>query len=89
MQFNNAFFDQLGRSAGVTALTLEAAERVAETARESAPVKSGAYKASIKVKLKYQSRAVALVVATDPKTMLIEAKTGNLARAVKKAGRRG
>jgi hypothetical protein len=89
VQFNNAFFDELGRSAGVQALTLEAAERVAAAARSGAPVKTGAYKASIGVKLKYQSRAVALVIATDPKTMLIEAKTGNLARAVKKAGRRG
>jgi hypothetical protein len=89
VEFNDAFFDHLGRSAGVTALVVEGAERVAAAARASAPEKTGAYKASIGVKLKYQDRAVALVVATDPKTMLIEAKTGNLARAVKKAGRRG
>lgn len=87
--FNNQFFDDLSRSPGVTKITVEAAERVAATARATAPVDSGEYHEGIEVELKYQKRAVALVVGTDKKTMLIESKTGNLARALRANARRG
>lgn len=90
MQFNNAFFDELARSPGVQSVTLEAAHRVAETARSTAPEDSGKYRAGIIVRKKFQRRVVALVEGTDPKTMLIESKTGNLVRALqanKRAGR--
>jgi hypothetical protein len=89
VEFNNAFFDELGRSAGVVALTDEAAERVAAAARANAPRDTEAYVNGIVVRRKFQDRAVSLVVGTDPKTMLIEAKTGNLARSIKAAGKRG
>ncbi|MBF4625546.1 HK97 gp10 family phage protein [Clavibacter sp. VKM Ac-2872] len=89
MEFNQAFFEELGRSGPVIALTDEAAERVAAAARASAPVDTHAYQEGIVVRRKFQDRAVALVVGTDPKTMLIEAKTGNLARAVKAARKSG
>jgi hypothetical protein len=83
VKFNNAFFEDLSRSAGVVNLVTAAAEEVAATARSTAPVDSGDYRDGIKVVLKYQRRAVALVVGTDAKTMLVESKTGNLARALK------
>ncbi len=89
MQFNDAFFDELGTSPGVTALVVDVADGVAETARSTAPEKTGEYKAGIKVILKHQRRSVALVVGTDPKTMIIESKTGNLARALRAAKKRG
>ena len=82
VQFNNAFFEQLGQSAGVTNLVRNVAEEIAETARSTAPVDSGEYRDGIEVRMKRQRRAVGLVVGTDPKTMLIEAKTANLARAL-------
>lgn len=90
MDFNNRFFEELGTSAGVTQLCVDAAEHIAEIARNSAPVASGNYRDGIKVEVKRnaQLRNVALVVGHDPKTMIIESKTGNLARALR-AARRG
>lgn len=85
MQFDRAFFKDLSNSAGVVGLVKDAAERVAEQARKTAPVESGDYRDSIHVEVvpDRQIRTVALVVADDPKTMLIESKTGNLARALR------
>lgn len=87
VQFNNAFFNELSKSAGVVQLTVAAAQRIAATARANAPVASGAYRRGITVRLKYQQRAVALVVGTDRKTMLVESRTGNLARALRANGK--
>jgi hypothetical protein len=89
MQFNNAFFRDLSNSAGVVGLVKDAAERVAENARKTAPVDSGNYRDSIHVEIvpDRQIRTVALVVADDPKTMLIESRTGNLVRALRGARR--
>lgn len=90
MQFNNAFFEQMSRSPGVQSVTIAAANRVAATARSTAPEASGDYRRGIRVRKKFQRRVVALVEGTDPKTMLIESRTGNLVRALqanKRAGR--
>ncbi|MFI8593731.1 HK97 gp10 family phage protein [Microbacterium sp. NPDC078428] len=92
VKFNNAFFDDLSRSAGVAALVDEATERIAQTARSTAPTESGDYRDGIVTAGKYQRRYVGLVIGTDPKTMIIESRTGNLARALRanvKRGRRG
>ena len=80
--FNNAFFDALGRSAEVIAGVDACTELIAETARRTAPVgDTGDYRDGIATAGKFQRRYVGLVVATDPKSMIIESKTGNLARA--------
>lgn len=92
VDFNNAFFDQLSRSPGVVALVDEATERIAATARSTAPTDTNEYRSGIVTAGKFQRRYVGLVIGTDPKTMLIESKTGNLARALRangKGGRRG
>lgn len=89
MQFNNAFFQDLSRSPGVQAVTVEAANRVAATARSTAPEDSGDYRAGIVVRKKFQRRVVALVEGRDPKTMLIESKTGNLVKALQANKRSG
>lgn len=84
MQFNDSFFEELGKSAGVERLTKAAAEKVASAARSSAPVDTGDYKRRLVVVKKQSSkRTVYLVKGTDPKTMLIESKTGNLARSLR------
>ncbi len=83
MQFNDNFFDDLARSPGVEELCVEAAEKVAAKARASAPIDSGEYRDSISVSVKYQKRVVALVTAEDDKAMIIESKTGNLARSLR------
>lgn len=86
MEFSNSYFEELGKSAGVTKLCTDAAEKVAAAARASAPVVSGDYRDSIHVEVRASNkRNVALVVADDWKALLIEAQTGNLVRALKTA----
>lgn len=58
------------------------AEKVAAVARQSAPVATGKYRASIHVESATTDRAVERVVADAPHALVVEAKTGNLARAV-------
>ena len=88
MEFRNCFFDDLLTSAPVRGLVDEATERVANIARASAPVGATSdYKDGIKTSSKLQKRYVGLVQATDPKSMIVEARTGNLSRAVRGACR--
>jgi hypothetical protein len=83
VKFNNSFFSRLGHSARVTALLQRKAEAVAARAKATAPVDTGAYRNSIAVRIKNSAtRNVALVVAEDPKSMLIESETGNLLSAL-------
>lgn len=85
VEFNQRWFDQIGKSAGVTALTQDAAQRVLAQAVSTAPVDSGDYRAGLRVERKQSRyRNVFLVVGNDWKTLLIEAQTGNLARALKR-----
>lgn len=87
--FNNAEMDALARSPGITGAVMAAAEQIAAQARSTAPVgDTEDYKNSIKTGLKYQERSVGMIYSDDDKALLIEAKTGNLARAVKKSARR-
>lgn len=88
MQFNDRFFKDLLVSPVVESAVMRAAEEVAAQARATAPVDSGEYRAGIVVTKKYQKRVVGLVQATDPVSMIVEARTGNLARAVRSKGRR-
>lgn len=68
------------------AVCAPAAERVADTARASAPFLSGEYKASIRVETDARSGfgdfAHSYVVADDDKAGVIESRTGNLGRAM-------
>lgn len=84
MKFNDSYFEQLGKSAKVSGLVKAKAESIASRARSTAPVDTGDYKSGIVVQKKVSRyRDVYLVVGTDPKTMLIEAKTANLLRALR------
>jgi hypothetical protein len=86
IEFNDAFFDEIMRSAGVESLTKDAATRAASIARATAPVDTGSYRDQIRVIVRESRyRRVYRVVGNDPKTLLIESKTGNLARALKAA----
>lgn len=88
MEFRNRFFDELLRSDGVRAVVDDATKRIADKARSTAPVgETSDYKNGITTGSKLQERYVGLVQATDPKSMIIEARTGNLARAVRGSGR--
>lgn len=86
VKFNDGFFAQLGTSGPVTDLLLRKGLAVAGRAKADAPVKTGAYKRRIVVRIKRSKyRNVVIIEGTDWKTLLIESKTGNLARALKAA----
>jgi len=90
IQYNAGYFEQLGVSPGVVSLVDGATADIAATARATAPVDEGDYRDGIVTEGKFQKRYVGLVVGKDKKTMLIEARTGNLARALRaNRGRRG
>jgi hypothetical protein len=87
MQFNDDYFANLAVDPQVVALVDQAADRVMAGAKAGAPEDSGDYKAGIRKRRvrRKQIRTVVIVEATDPKSMLIESKTGNLARALRRA----
>ncbi|WP_404474839.1 hypothetical protein [Microbacterium aerolatum] len=81
--------NELARSAGIAGAVMDATNAIAQTARTDAPVgETEEYRDSIKTRLKFQERAVGIVYSDDDKALIVESKTGNLARAVKKNARR-
>ena len=96
IKFNDAFFDQILNSAGVRALTRGAAEKALGAAKANAPVDKGGQRAGpeagaiVRDGLQVEAvqrahRTTFMVVGHDPKTMLVESKTGNLRKALKAA----
>lgn len=84
--FDRHYFDQIMFSAGVQALTDGVADRALQIAQSTAPVDTEAYRNGLAVEHRdSRYRRTARVVGWDPKTLLIESKTGNLARALKAA----
>ncbi len=74
------------KSGEMESFVMGIATRVAAAATASAPVRSGAYKASISAEsVQHPTRVVGRVVARDPGAVGIEARTGNLARALDSA----
>jgi hypothetical protein len=99
VEFNDAFFDRILQSAKVESICRQKAEAVLAQAKANAPVgdpdnpvykKSerhpGQYRDGLELrKVAHAHRNTYMVVGTDAKTMLVESKTGNLARALKAA----
>jgi hypothetical protein len=80
-------FRELLHSAELSAFLEGKAQAVASAARSGAPVDSGEYAESIDVVMDdHPTRVVAHVVATAEHAMVVEANTGNLARALDAAG---
>lgn len=87
MKFDDDFFRQIAFDPGVVSMAKKQAEEVADRARASAPVDTGAYRDSIHVERDDTPfRPLFRVIADDPKSIGVESQTGNLARAVR--GRR-
>lgn len=85
--FNDSYFDEVLNSAGVQRLCRSKAEQALAIARASAPVDTGAYRDGLAVEAKRSAhRTVYRVVGHDRKTLIVEAKTGNLVRALKVVG---
>lgn len=82
--------DELGRilkSQGVVDVLMERARQVEMEAIANAPVDTGQYQASIHTEVvEHPSRTVVRVVADAPHAWIVEANTGNLARALDAAG---
>lgn len=86
LEFNPKFFETVMREPAVEALVDGVGVRTQAIAKSTAPVESGAYQDSIRVQHRESRfRRVTEVVSDDPKALLIESKTGNLARAMKAA----
>lgn len=82
VEFEPGFFESLGRSAGVEAAVVGVAERGLAAAQAGAPVDTGDYKRGLGVEVRRgKGRVVARIVARDKKSLLVEARTGNLQRA--------
>lgn len=79
-------FAQILTSGEVRALCTDRAARALAAAKSSAPVDSGAYRASLHLEQATTDRAVTRVVADVDYALVIEARTGNLSRALDAAG---
>lgn len=84
VDFNQSFFDNIMKSAKVQEVVKQKAEQALKVAQATAPVDTGEYRGSMTVE-KHSSRYrdSFRVEAKDPKSLIIESKTGNLARALK------
>ena len=99
VDFNDKFFEDILNSAKVKQLTRQAANRVLAEAKTSAPVGDpsdpvykdparhpGQYRDGLGIEeVKRAHRTTVMVVGHDAKTLLVESRTGNLAKALKKA----
>lgn len=86
VDFNDKFFEDILNSSKVKQLTRQAAERALAAARASAPVETGDYRDGLGIEeVKRAHRTTVMVVGHDAKTLLVESRTGNLAKALKKA----
>lgn len=84
VDFNPIYFDEILKSARIDELTKDAAVAAGTRARETAPVDTGSYKRQIYVESREgRYRRTWRLIGRDPKTLLIESRTGNLARALK------
>lgn len=89
VDLNRSGVEDVLSAPGVVAELRRRAEAVADAAIASAPVKTGNYRDSIHVEVDespVDGRARARVVASAPHAHLVEARTGNLARALNAAG---
>lgn len=84
---NRVGYSEILHSAAMNAMLQGKGEAVASAARQSAPVDTGEYRASILVRVvDHPTRSVAQVYSDDDKAQVIESRTGNLARALDAAG---
>lgn len=82
--FDEEFFATIMRSAGIEALCRTKTENALAIAQSTAPVDTGAYRDGLAIeKVPHKYRDTYEVVGHDKKTLLVESKTGNLARALK------
>lgn len=82
VKLNRRGMDELLNGEVARRATRGPAERVLSAARASAPVDTGEYRDSLRLVEDSTDRLVQRVVATAAHGMVVEARTGNLARAL-------
>jgi len=83
VELNDAFFENLGHLPSIVGLTYAAALKVEARAKATAPVLTGAYRDNIMIeRADTEHRVVWRVIAVEEHSMVVEARTGNLARAM-------
>jgi len=87
VKLNSRGMRELLTSSDVRRMLAGRADRVLSAARASAPVKTGAYRAGLTSAPGTTDRAVHRVGSTARHAPVVEARTGNLARALDAAGR--
>ena len=85
IKLNSAGVKELLNSEGVRADLTRRAGRVLTAAQLRAPVSSGDYKGSLRIIQATTDRAVVRVGSDAPHAGIVEANTGNLARALDSA----
>lgn len=84
VDFNESFFDDILQSSEVEALCESKAKQALAIAKAKAPFKTGDYRNGLAIEVgRSAHRKVFRVVGHSRHTLLVEAKTGNLARAIK------
>lgn len=86
VEFNPNYFETVLRQPKVEALTDAVGNRALSAAKANAPVDTADYQRGLHLEHhESRFRRTTRVVGDDDKTLLIESKTGNLARALKAA----
>lgn len=86
VQLKSAGMRELLNSAGVRADLTRRAGSVLARAEASAPVETGQYRDGLHIVQATTDRAVTRVASSAPHAWAVEARTGNLARALDAAG---
>ena len=88
MKFNENAIPEIAKSATMKAAVVAAANEIAATVRATAPVDTGEYRSRVRVEVTESPyRPIAKVVVDVEHAMVVEAKHGTLARALRAATR--
>lgn len=89
IEFDQKYFDEIMRSAGVKSLQLDVGREALGRAKATAPVKTGGYRDGLRLRwVPHRYRDTLILEGTDPRTLLVESQTGHLARTLKSIARR-
>jgi hypothetical protein len=85
VKLNHSGVESVLKSSKVRAELTRRAERVLEAAKAAAPVATGAYRDGLHIVQATTDRAVTRVAGSSDHDFVVEADTGNLARALDQA----
>ena len=86
IEIHSAGIEEILTSAGVRSMLTDRAERVLAEAKANARVDTGEYRDGLHIVQDTTDRAVVRVAGSTDHDLVVEAETGNLARALDAAG---